>query len=214
MGNPNFSYYTITDATTHTGGFNASIKVNSSNVFLSYADSGLVRAAIVPLSGGTPSGVYTYRTIYIDPSYNVGSNSLIVDSAKAYAFWGMSGGSPLRFASSTNLLLSSWSTPMELAGEQNNLSPTTQFSLFDGTFYVLHESYSGPHTYSLRLSTSSDGGVTWNSGYVDDSAGLDASASAMSVSGSTQYIVYSTSSSHPNGYSITLKKSLDGGTTW
>ena len=37
---------------------------------------------------------------------------------------------------------------------------------------------------------------------------------SLAVSGSTVYAVYDTPLSHPNQYSITVMKSLDGGANW
>lgn len=216
-GEPGFGgyIYPITDGSTHTGGFNASLKVDSNNAYITYADGIYIRSVVVPLSSISNNSTYSYSLVAKDPnSYNQALNSLIVDSDSAYALWSRASDFAIRSAFSTDLTLSSWSSQVPLNSENTQFSPMLGFIRADSVLYALYEK-SENSSYSIRLSVSNDGGTTWKSSFVDGpNNGLGSSGCSMVRSGSDFYIVYSTGSGHVNGYSITLKKSLDGGATW
>lgn len=211
MGIPNFTQYTITDGTTHTGGFYPSIKVDSSNIYVSYLDSKVLRAVVSSISS---PGTFTYRTIFTDPTYNIGANALAIDSNQAYVLWFKSDGGCMPYCTpSTNLTLSSWSSPSSFTGESASGTPITVLNKPGSTMYAAWTSYLG--TYTLKMATSTDNGSTWSTQFIDNTAnGLGGQSISIDSAGSDLYVAYSTSSGHPNNYSITLKKSRDGGVTW
>lgn len=214
-GAPSFTQYTIADGGIHTGGFYPSIKVDATNAYLTYLDSRVIRTVVVPLSSlGTPAN-YSYRVFYTDPTYNIANNALEIDSGKAYLLWSKADGSCAPYStSSTNLTLSAWSASTPFTGEASSGTPNLILLKSGGNLYSAWTSYYLGN-YSLRMGISSNGGSSWSNQYIDDATnGLGGQSTSMAVVGSDIYVAYSTSSGHPNNYSITLKKSVDGGATW
>jgi hypothetical protein len=210
MGTPSFSYYTITDASSHTGGFGASLKVNATNAYITYADAAVQRTCRVPLSTiGTPSS-YVYSTVPGASTYNRNVASLFIDASKTRLLWSTASDFGIYYSES-DLTMGSWSTAARLTGE--NVGSTLQLMEDGSDLYCLHVDYYTP--YSIILNKSSDGGATWTSPSLDGpSSSLGGVYSSLAISGQSQYVAYSTGYGHANGYSITLTKSIDGGATW
>lgn len=214
-GSPNFTQYTITDGTTHTGGFYPSLKVDASRIYISYQDNKFLRAVVIPESTILTPATWAYRVVYSDASSNVAYDAMAIDSGKAYVLWGLSDGSVVpKCRSSTDLTLSAWSSVTTMPAESSSGTPNIVLLHSGGKLYAAWTSYYGG-VYTLRLGISGDGGVTWGNQYVDNDNGVAGCSQSVLVNGSELYIAYNTqSSSHPNDYSITIRKSLDGGVSW
>jgi hypothetical protein len=103
-------------------------------------------------------------------------------------------------------------SPVTLPGNCSQ-SPTLSLRTDGYSLYALHEYYGS--SYSVQLAKSTDSGANWTATDLDGpSMSLGSVGSSMAISGLNQYVVYSTGGSHANGYSITLKKSIDGGASW
>lgn len=219
FGIPAFSYYDVTGINGQTGGDFASLQVDSSRLYVLYGDGRYTRAAVLPLATiGTP-GSYLYYTVNDNGAgRSLWSSGLVIDGTKGYSLWRLDGGSPLYSKVSTNMSLSSWSAVHSVTGETTatiSAAQTTPLRLANGVLYTLY--FRSSPSYGVRFASSSDEGVSWSPQWLDMDSSFTGSASevALAVSGLTVYAVYTTqSASHPNDYSITLKKSLDGGATW
>ncbi|MBL8967557.1 MAG: exo-alpha-sialidase [Spirochaetaceae bacterium] len=209
-----FTSYVVADGSTHTGGFYPTLKVDANNVYLAYTDSKVLRTARIPRSTISDPGTWSYGTAWTDAS-NIARDVIAIDSTRAYLFYAVSDGTgEPRLRASTDLTLGSWSTGHSFSGEGSDGSNNIVFRMPDGNrmFAVWTSRYGGVD--SLRMSRSTDAGLSWSTQPLDASSGVAGSYTAMEIVGSTVYAAYSTNSPHPNGYSITIKKSLDGGATW
>lgn len=219
MGIPAFSYYDVTGINGQTGDDFVSLQVDATKLYALYGDGQYTRVAVLPLATiGTP-GTYLYYTINNNGAgRSLWSSGLVIDGTKGYALWRLNTGSPLYSAVSTNMSLSSWSSIHTITGETTATiaaAQTTPLRLANGVLYTIF--FRSSPSYGVRFASSSDEGVSWSPQWLDVDSSFIGSASevALAVSGSTVYAAYTTqSATHPNDYSITLKKSLDGGNTW
>jgi hypothetical protein len=221
MGQVDFDSYDITGVNSQTGGNDPSLQVDSSKLYVSYGDGQYTRVAVVPLSTIATTNSYQYHTINDNGSgRSLWSCGLAMDGSKGYVLWRLDGGSPINSAASTDMSMSSWSAVHALAGETTptiSAAQTTPLMFANDRLYTVYFRDSSGSGSGIRLASTSDGGITWLPQWLDSDASFASSASevAMASLDSTIYVVYTTqSSSHPNKYSITLKKSLDGGVTW
>ncbi len=219
MGIPAFSYYDVTGINGQTGGEFVSLQVDATKLYALYEDGQYTRVAVLPLvTIGTPA-TYLYHTINNNGTgRSLWSSGLVIDGTRGYSLWRLDGGSPLYSKVSTNMSLSSWSALHTIAGETTatiGAAQTTPLRLANGVLYTLY--FRSSPSYGVRFASSSDEGVSWSPQWLDVDSSFTGSASevAIAVSGSTVYAAYTTqSATHPNDYSITLKKSLNGGATW
>jgi hypothetical protein len=136
----------------------------------------------------------------------------------AHAVWSENSPGKYIHYSHTTTDLDTWTTPIEIENNWcGNALPIAADS--NGKLYILHQNNVTPSTSGIRLSTSSDGGTTWTHQTLDGDDSLLTSSAfpsnmALTASGTSIYVLYTTGSSHPNSYSIVLKKSIDGGLTW
>jgi len=214
MGQPNFTQYTVTDGATHTGGFYPSLKVDATTIYISYQDNKVLRAVAIPETTISTQATWAYRVVYTDASSYVAYDAMAIDSGKAYILWSLSDGSVVpRCRSSADLSLAAWSSTTTMTGESSSGTPNVVLLLSGGILYAAWTSYYGG-VYTLRLGLSRDGGVTWSNQYIDDRNGVGGCSQSVLVNGTELYVAYNTYSGHPNGYSITLRKSMDGGASW
>ncbi len=206
--NMSFTAYDVTGGSTgKTGGFYPSLRFIGTTAYLSYLDS-----KIVMLAYSSSLSSWTYKTIYTDPTYNMGANALAVSGTNGSILYAYNSNALNRSGSTTLGGSNTWSSGAAIAGENCNLSSNLPLVYSGTSLYSIYYQYGG--TSGIRFAKSSDNGTTWSQQWLDTSVGTSGAFSALAVVGSTIYAVYNTPSSHPNNYSITLKKSLDGGATW
>jgi len=195
-------------STGQTGGFFPSLRFAGSVPYMTYLDGKAFKIAYGSLT--SPS----YKTIYTDATYNMGADSLAVNGANGVALVGYNSNDLYSTASSTLGGTNAWSAPAALTGGMENSSLSENLSLaWSGSeLYAVYYRYSS--TSGLRFAKSLDQGTTWSFQWLDNDLGSSGASSSLAVAGDCVYIVYSTPSGHPNGYSITIRKSLDRGASW
>ncbi len=204
--------YDVTGGTTgQTGGHFPSLKVVQGpplTYYVSYRDGTIVKLA----KATSLSGPWTYKTIATDTS-NIGLTSLAVDTS-GHILWSVSDGSDtLHTSNSTDgLTMTNWSADASLTPENAKLSVPLPFISAGGDLFALRYHYSS--SSGVKLSKSTNSGSTWSHQWLDQQVGSSGAMVSLAVEGQNVYAVYDTPSGHPNQYSITLKKSLDGGATW
>jgi hypothetical protein len=205
--------YDITNGTSQTGGFYPSMKIRGTTVYVSYLDGKSLKIAKASTSNLSS---WNYYGVYTDPTSNIGGATLVADAAKGHIIYFLSDGvQGLRHASSTDGLgMTTWTTDSTLSGETADQSYPLVFSLSGTTLWGMYNSYYTGSFYGVRLVKSTDGGSTWTKQWVDTDLSTSPANVSLAVAGSDVYAVYNTPSSHPNGSSITIMKSLDGGVTW
>ncbi len=217
MGIPAFTLYDLTAVNSKTGGDFPSLQVNGTKLYVTYGDATKTTVAVVTLSTIATASSYLY---YVINDNGVGrslwSSNLAIDGSKAYSLWRLDGGSPLKSSVSTDLNLSSWSaTPTTITGESTSTisaAPAMSLALSGGSLYAAFVNSAG-----IRMLSSANSGASWSGQWLDTDSSFASTGSEVytTASGAQVYVVYVTqSASHPNKYSITLMKSLDGGATW
>jgi len=219
MGTPEFNVYSVTGVNSKTGGDYPSLQVDSTNAYISYGDGQYTRVAVVPLLTISTASSYKY---YLNSNngtgYSLWSSGLAIDGAKGYSLWRLNDGS-FDSAVSSDSTLSSWSSATVLSGEGTGTlsqAPEVPFITSNGVLYALYYAYDGGGA-GIRLSSSTTGGSSWSGQWIDSNSSYASVGSevAITAAGSVIYALYTTASTaHPNKYSLTLIKSLDGGTTW
>lgn len=208
-----FTVYDVTNSPTQTGGFYPSMKIKSGDIYISYIDGKSIKLAKASTSSLSS---WNYYPVYTDAAYSIGAATLVADATKGHIIYSVSdGSSTLYHTSSTDGLgMTTWASDTTLAGENANQSYPVPFILAGSSLYALYNSSYGGGTNAVRLAVSTDGGASWSKQWIDTQLSTSSSNIAIAVSGSNVFTAYSTPSSHPNQYSITIKKSLDGGVTW
>jgi len=200
-----FTTHDVTGGSTgKTGGFYPSLRFVGTTAYLSYLDSKTSMIAY-----GSSLSSWTYKTIYTDATYNMGANALAVNGSNATLLLAYNGNTLYRAASTTLGGTNSWSSPIAFGTESCNLSQNLPIVYSGSDLCTLF--YKNSSTSGIRFAKSSDNGATWDYQWLDTDVGSAGDSCALAVSARAVYALYSTPS--PN-YSITLKKSLDGGASW
>jgi hypothetical protein len=117
--------------------------------------------------------------------------------------------------STDGLGMTTWTTDSTLSGESATQSYPLAFIMSGTSLYALYNSLYSGSFYGVRLAISTDGGASWSKQWIDTELSTSPANISIAVSGANVFTAYSTgTTSHPNDYSITVKKSLDGGVTW
>jgi hypothetical protein len=207
------------------GAYHSTRRDSLGNLFVIYYNGsriGLITAAPANLNFATAPNTYLgpADTVINQVSAIVTESSGITTIHVVYSK-GLNS-SELYYTRTTSSNYNTWLTPVSLS-ENNRFGKRFAFEKdAAGILYILHQSSIG--TTGVVLTKSSDGGNTWGSqaldshaSYMDPTYKFPASM-ALAVSGSNVYAFYTTDGEtgnlHPNGYSLTLMKSIDGGATW
>jgi hypothetical protein len=207
-------------STGRTGGqYHSLARDSSGNLYLAYSGEMVgedrsitfVRAASSNLNfSSSTSYTMIQRTQDDGICIALSESAGIVNVIMAYTY-----GGAIYLSSADSGNLAAWTSSGSLG---SNSHYGANFSLLideAGTLNVLHQSHGA--NGGIILSSSTDSGASWSHRNLDSRASLAAgtfwSHLALDVSGQTIFAAYTTSNDSPNGYSVTLMKSLDGGAT-